>query len=75
MKEIAPGIISDRTILNGKPVIKGTRVPVEVLVGHLAAGDTVDRVARAYEVTADDVRAALHYAAKLVADERILLTP
>ncbi len=75
MKEIAPGIVSDRKILDGKPVIKGTRVPVEVVVGHLAAGDTIDRVAREYEVTVEDVRAALQYAAKLVGDERILLAP
>ena len=38
MKEIAPGIIVDREVRFGKPVIKGTRVPVDLVIGKLAGG-------------------------------------
>ncbi len=53
--------ISPRT-MGGKPVIKGTRVPVQVIVGSLAGGMTVDEVCREYVVAEEDVRAALAYA-------------
>lgn len=50
-------------VMGGKPVIKGTRVPVDLLVGECAHGSPED-VARLYPtVTAEDVRAALAYAA------------
>ncbi|MCU0224402.1 MAG: DUF433 domain-containing protein [Acidobacteria bacterium] len=39
--EVAPGIVIDDAVQAGKPLIKGTRVPVEVVVGHLAAGDSM----------------------------------
>jgi uncharacterized protein (DUF433 family) len=68
---LAPRIIADPRIRFGKPVIKGTRVPIEVLVGGVAAGMPVDEVAEEYGVTRRDVLAALTYAAKLVASEEI----
>lgn len=67
--EIAPRIAADKDVCHGKAVIQGTRVPVEVLVGHVAAGMTVDRVAEEYAVTREDVLAALAYAARLVAED------
>ncbi|MBI2893408.1 MAG: DUF433 domain-containing protein [Deltaproteobacteria bacterium] len=66
--------ISER-VQGGRPVIRGTRVPVEVLVGAVAAGDAVEQVADDYAVTVADVRAALAYAADLVASERVLAVP
>jgi len=71
MTEIAPRIAVDESIRFGKPVIKGTRVPVEVLVSKLAVGMTVEEVAQDYGVTREDVQAALAYAARAVADEQI----
>lgn len=61
--EIAPRIVVDSAIHFGKPVIKRTRVPVDVLIGKLASGVSAEEVADEYEVTSDDVQAALRYAA------------
>lgn len=66
MKEIFPGITIDQTIQFGKPVIKGTRVPVEIVVGHIAAGEDITTVMEEYRLTKKDVLAALKYAAKVV---------
>lgn len=64
----------DRIVLNpavcyGKPVIRGSRVPVTVLVGSLACGMTFEEVQREYEVTAEDIRAALRYLTELAQHE------
>ena len=58
-------------ILRGKPVVKGTRVPVEIVVGSLAAGMTIDEVCEEHCLTPEQVRAALAYAAEVVADETV----
>ncbi|MGC9445435.1 MAG: DUF433 domain-containing protein [Candidatus Methanospirareceae archaeon] len=42
------GIVIDPEIRHGKPVIRGTRVPVELILGSLAGGMRVDEVAREY---------------------------
>jgi len=59
----------------GKPVIKGTRVPVQVIVGGMATGMTVEEVCREYRVTEKDVRAALMYAAEVLAEEKVHALP
>ena len=51
--EINPGI------MGGKPVIKGTRVPIEIIVGGLAGGMTTADICREYRIKEEDVRAAL----------------
>jgi uncharacterized protein (DUF433 family) len=65
----------DAKIQGGKPVIKGTRVPVEVLIGHLAGGDTIEAICESYRVTELDVRAALAYAAEMLHQERVYALP
>ena len=62
-------VVIDPEIHHGKPVIRGTRVPVVRIVGGLAAGMTIEEVIREYEVTKEDVLAALSYAAELVDSE------
>ena len=52
-------IAIDSEVMGGKPVIKGTRVPVQVLVGSLAGGATLQVTCEAYGVSAEDVLAAL----------------
>ena len=54
----------DATVQHGKPVIRGTRVPVVRLIGGLAGGMTIEQVADEYGVTEVDVRAALTYASE-----------
>jgi uncharacterized protein (DUF433 family) len=67
MTEIAPRITIDPEVCHGKPVIKGTRILPEILLGHVAAGMTFEAVAMEYEVEVEDIRAALAFAASVVA--------
>jgi len=64
-------IVIDPEIRHGKPVIKGTRVPVDIILGSLAGGMSVEEVAEEYGITREDVLAAIEYAAKIVAKEEI----
>lgn len=59
-------IVIDPTMQHGKPVIKGTRVPVVRILGGLAGGMSVDDVCREYGVALEDIRAALEYATELI---------
>ncbi|MBI4135553.1 DUF433 domain-containing protein [Candidatus Uhrbacteria bacterium] len=59
-------IETNPNILLGKPVIKGTRIPVSLVLNLLAHGYTTKRVVEAYpQLTLEDVRAAIEYAAVL----------
>jgi len=59
--------------MQGKPVIRGTRTPMELLLRKLAEGATSADLIDAYpRLTADDVRAALDYAADAIAHETVL---
>ncbi len=58
-------IHSDPSILMGKPVIKGTRISVELILEKMAAGETVEQILEAHpRLTKDSVQSALDYAAK-----------
>lgn len=68
--EVRERINIDTGIQHGKPVIRGTRVPVAHIIAELAGGMTREEVMREYEISAEDIAAALAYAADLVeADE------
>ena len=71
MTEIAPRITVDEKIRFGKPVIAGTRVPVDLVVGKLGGGMTVEEVMEEYQLSRDDVLAALSYAARAISDEQV----
>ena len=62
-------IIIDPEIQHGKPVIRGTRVPVTRILAGLAGKMTFDEICREYEVTVEDIRAAINYAEELVEQE------
>lgn len=62
-------IIIDPELQHGKPVIRGTRVPVARILGGLAGGMTFDEICREYEVSVEDIRAAITYAQELVEQE------
>ena len=56
----------DPAIMLGQPVVRGTRVPVYVLVDVIAAGDTTEDLLTAYPFLArEDIEAALRFAARL----------
>ncbi len=60
-------IVIDPEIHHGEPCIKGTRVPVAILVGNIADGMTINEVIQEYpQVTHESMRAALAYAADVV---------
>ncbi len=65
----------DPTVCHGKPVIKGTRVPVSIVVGSLAAGMTNEEIQREYDVTQEDIQAALAFANDLVQQESFHALP
>ncbi len=64
--------LSERVEINpkvmlGKPVIRGTRIPVELILRKLSEGAREEDLLDAYpKLTREDIRAALAYAAKLV---------
>ena len=62
-------------VMLGKPVIRGTRIPVELIVRKLAEGADEKSLIQAYpRLTADDIHAALHYAADSLAHEEFVLS-
>lgn len=64
-------IIIDQKIMHGKPVIKGTRVPVDVILGSLIGGMSYEEIEKEYGVEKEDIIAAIEYAAKFVIGEEI----
>ena len=70
-KEIAPRIVVDPEIRLGKPVIKGTRVPVELVVAKLGGGMSIEEVMGEYGLEREDILAALKYAAQVLGLEEI----
>lgn len=71
VREIAPGITVDPAVRFGKPVIKGTRVDVAALLGHLAAGDSAEVLMEDYGLSRDQVLAAIGYAAEIISLEDV----
>jgi uncharacterized protein (DUF433 family) len=62
-------IVIDPAIHHGDPCIRGTRVPVSVIVGSVADGDTPEQILDAWpQLTEQDVRAALKFAAEAVSN-------
>ena len=71
-KALIRSIIVDLRIMLGKAVIKGTRLPVDIVVEKIAFGATFPDLKRDYPFpTEEDMRAALLYAAKRVASEEV----
>lgn len=71
-----PRIALDPSILAGKPVIVGTRIPVSLILNLLRHGYDFDRILRAYPtLTKGDVEAAIAYAEARVGREDIHAVP
>lgn len=66
-------IVCDPEILVGKPSIKGTRISVELILGWLGAGWSVEQVLENYpRLQREDVLAALIYASEYMREERFI---
>ncbi len=64
-------IIINPKIMHGKPVIKGTRVPVDVILGSLIGGMRYEEIEKEYGVKREDIIATIEYAARFVMGEEI----
>ena len=74
MKEkLVARIVLNPKIHHGKPIFRGTRVPVEVVLGAMAGGMDAHEVCEEYGVAMKDVQAALEYAYLAVSNEEIKL--
>jgi uncharacterized protein (DUF433 family) len=69
-------IVTDPSILGGKPILKGTRLSVEFVLELLAAGWDRESLRSDYpNLTEDGIRAVLAYAAETFREERFYLLP
>ncbi|MBI2657449.1 DUF433 domain-containing protein [Candidatus Woesearchaeota archaeon] len=64
-------VVIDPKIMHGKPIIKGTRVPVDIILGGLIGGMKYEEIEKEYGVQREDILAAIEYAAKFVIGEEI----
>ena len=71
-EELLDRITVNPAVFGGKPIIRNRRLAVEHVLGMLAAGDTPETILAGYPwLEADDIRACLVYAPRLVAHERV----
>jgi uncharacterized protein (DUF433 family) len=65
-------IVADPDVLVGKPVIKGTRISVELVLDLLASGYSAEHIRQQYShVTPEDIQACLAYAREVIHSERV----
>lgn len=73
MVQFPERIEANPSVMMGKPCIRGTRIPVYLLLEKMAAGETFEQLLAAYpQLTIEDLRACREYAAALAADEVVL---
>jgi uncharacterized protein (DUF433 family) len=66
-------ITASASVMLGKPVIRGTRVAVELLLGKLSEGVTIQELLEAYpHLTKEDILAALSYSADVISREELI---
>ncbi len=74
MIEIAHKITVDEKVRFGKPVVKGTRVSVDLVLDKLAGGMEMEEIIKEYQISKEDILAVLHYAAQVLGHEGIRVT-
>ncbi|MDP2845997.1 MAG: DUF433 domain-containing protein [Candidatus Methanoperedens sp.] len=71
--EMEERIVVNPKIMVGKPIIRGTRIPVDAILKRLADGMSVGEILEEYpNLTGEDIRAALRYVSEVVAGEEII---
>lgn len=72
MEKINKRIVINPNVMAGKPVIKGTRIPIDTVVRLLAQGMTQEEILEDYpNLKKEDIKAALEYVADLVEGENV----
>lgn len=65
-------IVIDPEIMAGKPIIRGTRIPVDIIIKLVAQGMTPDEILKDYpHISKEDIQAALFYGAEVVSKEEV----
>ena len=73
LEDLSNRIVIDPEVLSGKPVIKGTRIPVYLIIELLANGITEKEILRQYPtLKKEDIKAALLYASKCLEEEETI---
>ena len=62
-------ILIDANVCHGKPVVRGTRTPVTVILDALAAGDTYQQIKQDYKINDEDIRACIAFASSEVSQQ------
>ena len=66
-------IVVDPKVMVGKPVIRGTRIPIDAILRRIADGWTFEKILEGYpNLTKSDIKAALEYAERIVRGEDII---
>jgi uncharacterized protein (DUF433 family) len=74
--KIVPRIILDPSVLAGKPVIRGTRISVDLVLELLASGWDESAILHEYPgLKREDILACIRYAQEIVSEERVFATP
>ena len=72
-KNMEERIVVNPKIMVGKPIIKGTRIPVDAILKRLADGMSIRDILEEYpNITEEDIRAALTYVSEVIAGEQII---
>ncbi len=71
---LASRIVANSKIRVGKPVIEGTRVPIDLVLSKLAGGMTYEEVMQEYAIEKEDILAVLSYASKHISEEDVRAT-
>lgn len=64
-------ITADPAVLVGKPVVRGTRLAVEFILGLMAQGWPEQEIARNYRLTTEQIRACAAYAQERMSEEKV----
>ena len=73
VEELLRRIVVDPRVMAGKPVIRGTRITVDMILELLASGMKPEEIAEDYGISLEDVRAALLYAARVLGREEVVV--
>lgn len=73
MEDFMKRIVVNPKVMVGKPVIKGTRIPVDAILRRIADGRTMEQILEDYPyITKEDIKAAVEYAENIVRGEGII---